>query len=102
VVGYGHLALVVGYGHLADATGVSKMWGRHTGEWGCSGRVEEQILEAGLEVLQARICEMVGDVKKESVLRGGTAFFLPWQFVLVDEACFEKRGECLRWAATFS
>jgi hypothetical protein len=60
--------------------------------WGCSWRVETQVLETELEVFGVRICGMVGDMKKESVLRGGTAFFLLRWFVLVDEACFEKVG----------
>jgi hypothetical protein len=64
--------------------------------------VEKQILEAGLDVLRAWICGVVGDVKKEGVLRGGTTFLLPWWFVSVDEACFKKRGECFGGVATFS
>jgi hypothetical protein len=50
----------IGDCHLANATGVSKMWGGHAGEWGASGRVEELIPEAGLEILGAAgICRVV-------------------------------------------
>jgi hypothetical protein len=86
---------VVGDDYLADATGIAKMWGGHAREWGRSGWVEEQILEARLEVLRARIFWMVWDMKKKGVLGVGLHFFLLWWLVWVDKACFERRGECL-------
>jgi hypothetical protein len=50
----------------------------------------KQIFEARLEFLGAWICGVVGDMKKECVLWGGTALFLPQWFVLADKASFKK------------
>jgi hypothetical protein len=80
--------LVVGcYDHdVFDTLLVAKMWGKHVGEWGCSGWVEEQILEARLlEVLRAGICRVIWDLERERVC--------PWgrRGVSLGEARCEER-----------
>ncbi len=83
---------VAGNDHAVDATRDAKMGSAHSGEWwGRAGRAEAQVLEAGLKVLRARVCGMVGDMKEESVVGGGAILLLPRRLVPVDKSV-RKRG----------